>query len=75
MKLIGTCLERHMDGVELDLLVQHLNRNLKLVECLGYGLELAHGVMDKSTTLGAVVKLQPGCSFVVTKVGGGSKPV
>ena len=63
-----------MDGVKLDLLVQHFNFQLKLVECLCNRLELPHGVVDKSPPFGAVVELQPSCSFIVTKVGWGPKP-
>ena len=74
VKLIGACLEGYVDGVELDLLVQHRNRELKLVECLCDRLELPHGVVDKSTPFGAVVELQPSWSFIVTKVGWGPKP-
>ena len=62
-----------MNGVELDLLVQHLDRQLELVECLRDRFELPHGVVDESAPLGAVVELQAGRGFVVAEVGGSSE--
>ena len=67
------CLERHVNGVELDLLIQHLDRQLEFVECLRDRFELPHGVVDESAPLGAVVELQASRSFIVAKVGWSSE--
>ena len=66
-------LEGHVNGVELDLLVQHLDRQLELVECLRDRFELPHGVVDESAPLGAVVELQASRGFIVAEVGGSSE--
>ena len=45
------CLERDVNGVKLNLLVQHFNTQVKLVEGLCDRLELPHGVVDESPPL------------------------
>lgn len=67
-------LERHVNRIELYLLIHHLNFQFDLVECLRYCLQLANGVMDKSTTFASIMKMDSTFCFIIAEIGRCSQP-
>ena len=57
-----------MNSVKNDLLVDHFNVEVQVVESLGHGFQLTYGVMDEPSSLAPAMELKTLCSFIVTKV-------